>query len=1442
MLRYVLSALLILGCYLPASAQMITVGQLPDPICINAEVLLPITTTGTFAATNRFVVQLTMNTYSSSSILSFPAELIDGRLRVTIKDLPYADHQLSSSFYLRVVSTNPVVQSDWSSFFYLRFPATITLSSALGAINAYDPYTLQLAGRGSSPLTVTLNDSLDLATGGNYSSVSFSRNHTINPWRNGTFRITNVQNMCGKGEGSGTADVKINPIALRITSLSGSSVCIGGTLRINYTKEQGEFGAGNKFKVRFSKISEPKFVVELDAIDENGSLTVQLSDNLNPRPDNFTAVPYQVSILSSQPAIVSPPAETIVEISSRPAAKFTSASQSIALGQSTDLRIKAVGAPPYAVTLSDNSVVQNVYDELIRTVNPARTTSYSLVAFSSGCGTAEPDRSILYVSVRAGLLIDSLPNRPLCEGQTIQTRFITNATFSPGARYFVSLVDQYEDKVIAEAPATRSGNKLTFTVPVLPTGFVMLNNTSFRVRVKVDELTSIFNGPFSSGTIFINRRPKAVLRFTSQPVTVKEAGASAYIYADYTGGGPYTVTMSDGSVHYNNSRGDNINSGFNLYPLQSGTYTVKEVRNLCFVGTSEGAVQVTVANADKTGLLLQPLPTNESFQQYRTYRCPQDSLPITFTAFGRFEADNRYSIQVSRDYGIWQTIATNVRPGLSRIKLGAGNYQVRVSSSNPLLYSQEQYIVISEPPTAKLTNFGGGADWDTPVAGEFRTLNINLEGGTAPYQLVLTDGTNDIVRTVTSSFQEQVQLNRSVAYALKSVTDICGAGAVGRDSVKYVVEPLRVVINTSTNRAFFVCAGNSLTLPFTTVGVTSATTTYQLQLAQTNGQFNDLGSAVTQSPFIVTIPADLPAGVYQLRIVIRNPDVISASQPIGIRTKPTALLTTDNGSDVVEIDYSSTQLRLNLSGGASNDFGYRVVFDDNIVGYYLRNNSREVFPTRRTTYALKSVMNSCGYGTVSGRVTVSVKPTMTLRVTSTNTNRVCVGQPVSVSFASRGEFGPTNVFRLTLRLYNSQTTVLLDSTRSETGSFNLTIPITLVPGAYQLRLTATDPALTTTTDLYVSAPPQVSLSGNTLINAGQTAYLRLTSPAGSGNSQEESELTLSNGQRVIRAAYTNYNEPTYVAVAPTQTTSYSIASVRNSCGAGQGFGSATVTVNPASATRIAVTQIGIYSGTSRICAGDTVRLTYSITGTVLPGTNLIAQLSDSTGSDFVDLPTLSPVNNVVQALLPAALPRGNGYRIRIKASDPAVSSGAYAYPLTIGYRATARFASATTSYESGKHPQTVVQLTGDGPWEYRISTDLTSFTRSAQRSPDTLSFQAVSPIVFLKLTSVYGSGCGFGKIEEPSLLGVELVTALEPGVTHVRVFPNPTTDRVKVVWNALTGEAYTLQVINSGGTTLFTQTSRRAEEEVSLSGLPAGTYLLKIKSGNRYKVYRIIKQ
>ncbi|QKZ11246.1 T9SS type A sorting domain-containing protein [Spirosoma sp. KUDC1026] len=1422
-------------------AQTITAAYVPDPVCINTVASLPFTVAGQFESGNTFIIQI-RNQYTQEILVQSQAFAASPAQVQLPSSLP--NYTEEGRYQYRIVSSSPYAESAWTNWPKVILPAVVTLTGpATPAVNPYQPVTLQYAVQGSSPVSITLSDGTRQELSDCCNST-FTQNVTVYPERSTTYSITAVDNSCGVGAGNGTAALTVNPIAVKTVSASPAVVCVGNEFMVAYSKGAGSFGTGNTFKVRL--ISYNPFATaapanarqyELDAVEFSGGLKVQL-------PSSFTATSsFYVQVLTTNPVTASDPTGVQLTVSPAASAQITTPSLTIDAGQRQAISVQARGRGPYQVVLNDS--LQLAIDESNGTgignliVRPRQTTAYRITSFQSTCGPAAINPSSTTVTVRQGISIDSLPGSgyqrgPVCEGQQIRLPVTLNFLQQSTTQYFVDFRYGSGGNVLASAPATlENGRTLVFTIPALPTdssGFLATRNYSLRIRTTAPA-TEGASDP--NQTLVVTRKPQPYFAADDRQRTLESPGRVA-LRVQNIGGGPFTYKLS-GSPAQSNTCLNCDDLSVQVYAATTKTFKIDYFENSCGrVDNLSTTAVVTVENPNAASVEIDSVQQN---------KCNSDSIQVFFHTNGTFAVDNLFSIQAaasSLGEGWGWTDAAVVGQGTRspiRIKL-PDDRKVRISATNPAIASNEFQVSVNQKPTASLeipevinSYYLYGSEPNTIPTGSAVTLNVTQLTGKGPFTTVFTNGTTDF--TATSGTSVTVKPVGKTTYRLKSIANACGVGTVSNQQITYVPQPYRIElpVRPATNTYYFTfCGGSSLSLPFITNPSAPAGTEYQLQLASRRDSVFSTIATTTTSPAVATIPASLTTGDYYLRLVAKNSDARTAALLVRVSQPPTAALIT---ASLASVSAGSTvKLTVNLTGESP----WQVVFSDKVSQSFTTSPAvRELTATTGQTYSIRTVTNGCGYGTATGEATIAVKPTVALTLTSAVGQPICAGQPVTFRVANTGDFAAGTTLAYTLINTVTKAETALTNATLNSGPVSLTLPTTVPAGTYQVRAsTSGGQGETLSGNFTVSGLPAYSLSGNTVINAGQSTYLNLNNMGGVGTS-EQVNYTLSNG---FQGAFTAYGSNAIIQVAPTQTTSYSLVSVSNGCGNGRAAGLATVTVNAASDKTVTATNVS----SDLLCSSTTIAVDYETTGTFTTGNTFTIQLSDSTGANFKAL-TTTGTSSPLRAVIPSGLPSSAGYRIRVVASDANVASGANPFTYRAVGSPTASFDSAMYLLQPGKAVQIKLRFTGDGPWTYSVQSGQISRTFTSTTKSAVLDWQPNTGAGSYQITGV-SNACGVGALLEPSTTRVELVTATEPVLApNVRIYPNPASDRV---WIELTNlpKPVTVQVIDLTGRLLSQQRTSEPVAEISLTPWVNPIVLVRVavdKTGQQF-TYRILRQ
>ncbi|GAB3778646.1 hypothetical protein GCM10028818_27940 [Spirosoma horti] len=257
------------------------------------------------------------------------------------------------------------------------------------------------------------------------------------------------------------------------------------------------------------------------------------------------------------------------------------------------------------------------------------------------------------------------------------------------------------------------------------------------------------------------------------------------------------------------------------------------------------------------------------------------------------------------------------------------------------------------------------------------TVNLGLRTplqlkftGSGPYSYSLTGGYAGTARSDTTI---SVLPRGNTSYQVTSVVNGCGTGLPGNPATIAVRVP---TVSTSNLNTTTLCAGTSLSVPFTTTGEFNPGNAFRIELvsvADTTKKYAASTSA-NNSPVASSLPSTLPGGQYYVRVKADNPEIgiTGSNSPtlLTIRSLPTATL---SGTQNI---YEGVPANLTLMFGG--DGPWNVIYADSLRSYPLTVTTSpyvvEARPARTTIYRLTSVSNSCGNGVLSGTAVVSVLP------------------------------------------------------------------------------------------------------------------------------------------------------------------------------------------------------------------------------------------------------------------------------------------------------------------------------------------------------------------------------------------------------------------------------------------------------------------------------------
>lgn len=396
-----------------------------------------------------------------------------------------------------------------------------------------------------------------------------------------------------------------------------------------------------------------------------------------------------------------------------------------------------------------------------------------------------------------------------------------------------------------------------------------------------------------------------------------------------------------------------------------------------------------------------------------------------------------------------------------------------------------------------------------------------------------------------------------------TVTD--ANGCVGTDNTSVTVFALPTATLTGVDT---ICAGQSANINVAFGGPGPFTYTY------TNG-------TTSQGPFTTAaggVNISVSPGsttTYTLVSVSNNncAGTIGGQATINVTPLPTAVL---SGTTAI-CSGGNTNLSIDFTGVAPYTYSYTNGI--NTFGPFTTSNDPvlvNVAPGGTTTYSLTPTVTGAGClgntNAASATVTVNTLPTAAI----TGTNTICNGTSTNLNINFNGTAPYTYSYSNGVTTFGPFTTsnnpATVPVSPSVSTTYNLiTINDSNCTGSVQGAASIT-----------VNALPTAVVSGTTSICDGTNTNLSMQF-TGTG----PYTYSYSDGTTVF-GPFTTNNNPALINVAPTSTTTYSVATVSDANCAGSGSGTAAITVIPLPTATI--------SGTTAICRGSSTNLLINFTG------------------------------------------------------------------------------------------------------------------------------------------------------------------------------------------------------------------------------------------------------
>jgi len=547
---------------------------------------------------------------------------------------------------------------------------------------------------------------------------------------------------------------------ITIEDISYLAVCPGTNVTIPF-KTEGPFDEDNTYVVHI--------------IDATGkSVPISLPVKKSPAKAVIPSYKvggevYRLQIISSIPVIKSQ--EVPLRLLQAPAAKIDliDGTQTVRImpGQEAHLRVNLTGAAPWSFRLSDSTtVLQTLSNPHYITVKPTDVKAYRVTGVSNACGSG----------TTSGEAIVNVNNNPepklelkeiekiakLCAGVPFQVPFNATGKYKEGNKFIVQIAER--SGAFKNISTPDSSGYITTQIPdTYKPGEYRLRVTSTAPYL-VSQTTNV---SIVSPTV-------ATLQKDSLRLGENESGQ---LTVKFTGGGPWFVLLSDGT--YENNIQESPHK-IKVKPFYDTNYQISSAGGLCGVGKFSGSAKVTV-KAPPASITLEKLPQNMA--------CAGSTIDIPYKTEGRYNPNNKFTVQVTDKSGRFVTLPTTVTPTAMQVKLAAAApgdtskiQKIRIVSSSPAVSSAIEELEVIAPDKAVAEVSGRG----TVSAGRSTRIQLRFRNGLPPWSFTLSDGTA-INGTFLNPYLISVSPASTTEYTITSLKSGCGTGT-GRGSAVVTVE------------------------------------------------------------------------------------------------------------------------------------------------------------------------------------------------------------------------------------------------------------------------------------------------------------------------------------------------------------------------------------------------------------------------------------------------------------------------------------------------------------------------------------------------------------------------------------------------------------------------------------------------------------------------------
>jgi len=601
----------------------------------------------------------------------------------------------------------------------------------------------------------------------------------------------------------------------------------------------------------------------------------------------------------------------------------------------------------------------------------------------------------------------------LCAGAKFIIAYQKKGDFNSDNKIKLQLINYYDSsKVLVDIDTKDSSGYLVGAFPdfqQIPEFSNSLSNSYGSILLQIASTSpAVVSAPLSYSSVALGVRPNIRIDTTSTTIA-RDKVFQLKISGSATS--PIAITTSEGTVHsvQHNSLLF-VDVRVNTYPNKSGNFYIKEVSNICGIGTSQGKIKLSVSD---NSLHISNLSST-------TY-CTDGNIKLSIEKRGTWNADNKFMVRfiTSNNPAQYYDVEAKESDGIVSAKIPGSlprtSFNLSVVATSPFTISPVHTTSVNVKEEAKIDIL---PEAKTVRYGNLAYLDVNYSG-LLPITFELTDGYQYYLSNNETTTSIPIYPTKTLDYKINKFASECNTGEGVNVSRVTVTDAIKVeeILTKS------VCTSGVFKVRFSSQPVMEVNTAINMALLFSDGNKTALTGKVTEAGLAeFTFPSSSPNEGKTFTFGLSPNLLVDSTFEYGtteclFKSIPKFTYTNLGNPHTIEKP-SWVYGSLGFSGGGSieyeDNFGKKstLYIPEGGIAYF---NSK-FYVSDNTTYKVNKVSNECGVNSdmkLSFDIQV-LNPIKTLKLLAPfgQGSTICAGSTQELTLQRNSTFNATSRFFL----------------------------------------------------------------------------------------------------------------------------------------------------------------------------------------------------------------------------------------------------------------------------------------------------------------------------------------------------------------------------------------------------------------------------------------------